>query len=104
MNAGYTVRLTPNADKDLTRLKKIKPQVGAVLRKLQENPQAGHALMGSLSGARALAFSLPGGAYRGAYIVLEEERICLLFLVAPHEGFYKKAERRYKALKRQGKL
>ena len=104
MNSGYTVRLTPNADKDLTRLQKIEPQVGAVLRKLQENPQAGHVLVGSLSGARSLAFSLSGGAYRAAYIVLKEERTCLLFLVAPHEGFYKKAERRYKALKRKGKL
>lgn len=104
MNPVYTINLTPNADKDLTRLKKKQAQVGVALLKLQENPQAGHVLTGSLSGARSLAFSLPGGAYRAAYVVLEEQQTCLVFLVAPRENFYKKAERRYKALQRQGKL
>jgi hypothetical protein len=53
-----------------------------------------------LLGARSLEFSLPGEAYRAAYIVLEEEQVCLVFQVGPHENFYKTAERRYAALRR----
>ena len=41
-----------------------------------------------------MEFSLKGVAYRTAYVVLEEEKVCLVFVVGPHEGFYQKAERR----------
>jgi len=71
---------------------------------LRENPYKGHSLKGSLRGARALEFSLKGVAYRAAYVVLEEEKVCLVFMVGPHEGFYEKAERRAKALRKQGML
>ncbi len=101
MSSRYTIRLTRNADKDLTRLRNLRAQAAAALLQLQENPQAGHILAGSLSGVRSLAFALQGRAYRAAYVVLEEERTCLLFLVGPRENFYDKAKRRYKALQRQ---
>ena len=45
-------------------------------------------------------FSLPGGAHRAVYTVLEEEHVCLVFLIGPHEGIYRKAERRFAALRR----
>jgi len=45
---------------------------------------------------RSLKFNINGVAYRAAYIVLEKERTCLIFMVGPHEGFYKEAERRAK--------
>jgi mRNA-degrading endonuclease RelE of RelBE toxin-antitoxin system len=104
MSPDYTLRLTREADKDLTRLRKMRGRAGSALRKLQGDPLAGHALSGTLAGAHSLAFSMPGGAYRAAYVVLEEERTCLVFLVGPHENFYKKAARRYKALQKQGML
>lgn len=47
---------------------------------------------------------MPGGAYRAAYIILEEQRICLVFAVGAHEGFYKRAKRRFEALQRLGEL
>jgi len=68
--------------------------------KLEDNPYAGHRLKGSLREIRALEFSLYGVSYRTAYIVLEEEKICLVFMVAPHERFYVKAERRAKTIKK----
>jgi len=46
-----------------------------------------------------LEFSLKGVAYRAAYIVQEDEKACLVFMVGSHEGFYQKAARRAKALK-----
>jgi hypothetical protein len=61
-------------------------------------------LNGSLKGVRALEFSLKGVASRAAYVVAEEERVCLVFMIGPHEGFYQKAERRVKALRKQGML
>ncbi len=71
---------------------------------LEQAPYSGHALTGSLRGARSFEFSLPGGAYRAAYVVLEETEgpVCLVFLVGSHEGFYEKAERRMEALRRLG--
>jgi hypothetical protein len=52
-----------------------------------------------------LEFSLRGGgAYRAVYVVLEEERLCLVFLVGPHENIYDRAERRVAALRRSGRI
>ncbi len=80
---------------------------------LEDNPHAGHRLTGRLRGARALEFSMPGGEYRAAYVIIKQEpeeddevqegkQVCLVFMVGPHEGFYEKAERRIVALKRSG--
>jgi len=69
---------------------------------LKTNPRKGHMLSGSLYGVRSLAFYLKGVSYRVAYIVLENEKICLVFMIGPHEGFYKKAQRRVKSIRRSG--
>lgn len=83
-------------------MRSFRDKAARALLALELDPYKGHALTGSLCGARSLEFSLPGGAYRAAYVVLEEERTCLVFLVGPHEGFYRKAERRMEALRRLG--
>jgi hypothetical protein len=67
---------------------------------LEDESYKGHTLEGSLKGGCSLEFSLPGVAYRAAYIVLEGERVCLVFIVCPHENFYEKAERRYHGLRK----
>ncbi|MHB1683834.1 MAG: type II toxin-antitoxin system RelE/ParE family toxin [Bacilli bacterium] len=93
----YTVRLTKQADKDLMGLSPdAKMRAVTALQRLKTDPQAGHLLTGSLQGARSLEFSLPGGAYRAAYISDSDSRTCLIFIVGPHENFYQKAERRYR--------
>jgi hypothetical protein len=52
-----------------------------------------------------LEFSLKGGgAYRAVYVILEAEKICLVFLIGPHESIYEKAERRAAALRRSGRI
>jgi hypothetical protein len=37
-------------------------------------------------------------------VVLETEKVCVVFQVGPHEGFYAKAARRYAALKKSGRI
>ena len=101
MNALFEVHLTRNAEKDLLRLRDLMESAVREVLVLTGNPFKGHALKGSLRGVRALEFSLKGVAYRAAYLVLEGERVCLVFMVGPHEGFYQEAERRAKALKKQ---
>ncbi|MBC7106506.1 MAG: type II toxin-antitoxin system mRNA interferase toxin, RelE/StbE family [Firmicutes bacterium] len=101
MTGPFEVRLTRNAEKDLIRLRNLMERVVKEILTLKENPYKGHPLKGSLRGVRALEFSLEGVAYRAAYIVLENDRVCLVFIVGPHEGFYEKAERRAKALRRR---
>ena len=98
----YTVRLTRQAEKDIVRLRADKARAVTALSRLKADPYAGHTLTGSLKGVRSLEFSAPGGAYRAAYVVKDQE--CVVFLVGPHEGFYEKAERRYRALQRLGSL
>ena len=104
MKTPFEVRLTRNTEKDLLRLRDLTQRATKEILALKENPYKGHMLKGSLRGARALEFSLKGVAYRAAYVVLEEEKVCLVFMVGPHEGFYEKAERRARALRRQGLL
>jgi mRNA-degrading endonuclease RelE of RelBE toxin-antitoxin system len=104
VNEPFQVVPTRQAERDIRDLRPYQRRVVEELLALEHNPTAGHTLKGSLDGARSLEFSLPGGAYRAAYIVLVEERVCLVFQVGPHEGFDEKAERRYQALKSQGQV
>ena len=94
----FEVRLTKAAEKDLEELRPWQDRVVDELLELEEDPHKGHPLTGTLKGVHSLQFSLPGGAYRAAYLILETERICLIFIMGPHEGFYKRAERRARAL------
>ncbi|MBX6342190.1 MAG: type II toxin-antitoxin system RelE/ParE family toxin [Thermomicrobiaceae bacterium] len=95
----YQVRLTRAAQKNLRHLRAHRDTIARALERLASQPLAGHPLCGSLSGARALEFTLKGsGAGRAAYYVLPERRVCIVFMIGPHEGFYKEAERRAAAL------
>lgn len=97
----FELRLTRNAEKDLLGLRDLTEKAANELLALKQDPYSGHSLKGSLRGARALEFSLKGVAYRAAYLVLQEEKVCLVFMVGPHEGFYQKAERRANGLRKQ---
>jgi len=101
MNDFYKIELTQHALKDLDKLKEQSANVLKALSALKEKPHLGHMLKGSLKGVRSLKFNINGVAYRAAYIVLEKERTCLIFMVGPHEGFYKEAERRAKSVTKQ---
>lgn len=104
MSGLFELRLTRNAEKDLLGLRELTEKATNELLVLRQDPYKGHPLKGSLRGARALEFSLKGVVYRVAYVVLEKEKVCLVFMVGSHEGFYQKAERRVKALRKQGML
>ncbi len=95
----YRVRLTSQATKDLIDLRTHLLDVAAEILELRDHPAKGHPLIGSLRGVRSLEFSLPGGAYRAAYVVNDDERVCRVFAIGPHENFYKLVERRFTALK-----
>lgn len=100
----FVVELTGRAEKDIVRYKGFAPRVTKELRGLEAEPFRGHTLRGSLKSVRSLEFSLPDGQHRAAYVVVEEKDLCLVFLVAPHENFYEKAERRFIALNRTGRI
>ncbi len=99
MSDLFELRLTESAEKDLNRLHGLAEEAVREILALKQNPYLGHQLKGSLAGVRSLEFSLKGVAYRAAYMVREDDRTCLVFMVGPHEGFYQKAARRAKALK-----
>ena len=75
------------------------------LARLADDPKRGHPLTANLKGCRSLEFSLRGsGQYRAVYVILDDESVCLVFIVGPHENIYDKAERRLTALRQSGDL
>ena len=99
----YEVRLTTQAVKDLKRLRPWTDHALQAASVLEDDPYRGHGLSGSLRGVRSLAFTLKGsGAYRAIYRILEDEPVCLVFLIASHENVYREAERRAAALRTGG--
>lgn len=98
----YTVEVTRRAERDIEGLGGGGAEMATrALLTLEENPARGHTLTGSLTGARSLEFSMAGGQYRAAYIVQPERLTCLVFMVGPHENFYREATRRYQTLKKR---
>ena len=100
--APYQVRLSSTAVKDLKDLGPFEAKAVRALRRLMDNPLAGHPLTGELKGLRSLEFSLPGGAYRAVYALKPKEQVCLVVIVGPHERLYERAARRVAALRRAG--
>lgn len=94
----WTIQLTKRAKKDLEDLQSERGKALRAILRLEQDPHTGHLLSGALRGVRSLEFSLPGGAYRAAYDLDTEKRVCLVFLIGPHENFYEKAERRYRSI------
>ena len=95
----YRVILTRAAVRDVIDLQTYLVEVMEAIFSLRDDPLRGHMLTGTLKGARALEFSLPGGAYRAAYRLEVTAKLCRVFAVGPHENFYQLAERRYATLK-----
>jgi hypothetical protein len=95
----FDVRLTRRAERDIAGYRRWKDRVTRELLALEQEPYKGHLLKGNLKGCRSLEFSLPDGAHRAAYIVIEADAVCLVFMVAAHEGFYERAARRYASLR-----
>src|SRR5437660_5426573 len=93
----WDVHLTRPAEKDLDALKRLSARASSRLAVLKTNPLQGHPLTGDLKGARALEFSLGGVAYRAVYVLIPEDRVCVVFLVGAHDGIYRIAQRRYVA-------
>ena len=99
MTDRYGIELTRRAEKDLDSFRQDCDRVVHEIQTLRANPLAGHALNGTLRGARALEFNLKGGgAYRAVYTIVDNERLCIIFMVGSHENIYRIAERRYAAL------
>jgi addiction module RelE/StbE family toxin len=100
-SSGFAVQLTREAEKDLKRLRPYTDRAVQAIHRLENDPFLGHPLTGSLRGARSLEFSLPGsGVYRAVYIVHDDERICLVFIVGSHENICGLMVRKAEAVKR----
>ena len=96
---SYEVELTSRAKRDLKKLRPWTARVAEKLVSLEQAPQAGQVLSGSLEGARALKFWLPGqGQYRAIYILIEEDHVCLVFAIGPRADIYEQATRRFSVM------
>ena len=69
-------------------------EASRALLTLETDPMRGDPLTGSLRRARSLEFSIKdSGVHRAVYLVLEEERVCVNFIVGPPGTIYTQAER-----------
>lgn len=101
MSDRHEVRLTRQAEKDLKGLRPWVAQATRALAQLADDSKRGHPLTANLKGCRSLEFSLKGsGQYRAVDLILDDESVCLVFIVGPHENIYDKAERRLASLRR----
>ena len=101
----FEVDLTRHAEKDLKSLRTWLPDILRNLARLENDPEAGHLLKGSLRGCRSLEFNLKGsGAYRAVYVVEPGERRCIVFMIGPDENIYREAERWVDALRKSGEI
>lgn len=94
MSERFEVELTKRALKQLKSYPSAAKAVDQALKRLETEPESGHLLTGSLVGFRSLEINVKGsGAFRVAYVFYEDEGVCLVFAVGPHEGFYERLKR-----------
>ena len=104
-SSRFGIELTREAEKDLDKLRQHAERASRVIAVLADDPFRGHALAGDLKGTRSLEFSLPGsGVYRAVYVIIDDDHVCLIFIVGPHDNIYDRAKRRLQALKRSGRI
>jgi len=102
----YRVELTNSAERDLKKLKGHQ-QTAALeaLGTLEIDPMRGHSLDGNLKGVRSLAFTVRGsGQFRAAYMIDDVDVVCIIFIVGPHQNFYRQAAKRLDNLNNSGEL
>jgi mRNA-degrading endonuclease RelE of RelBE toxin-antitoxin system len=85
----FKVILDPVVQKDLKALKRIQEQVLDAILELEAHPKKGHELKANKG----------SGQYRAAYLLLEEQKTCIVFAVGPHENFYAAAAKKAKLIK-----
>lgn len=76
MSAFFEIRLTKNAEKDLSGLRDLSHKAIKEILTLKQDPYSGHMLKGSLQGVRSLEFSLQSVAS------------CSLFGIARRKGLF----------------
>lgn len=89
----YNIQFTSGAESDIKRLGPDAQHALKAINELRESPLKGKPLKGSLRGVRSLGFAASGGQYRVAYYVLTDDAVCLVLMVGPREGFYKRVRR-----------
>ncbi|PIY26726.1 MAG: hypothetical protein COZ11_01895 [Deltaproteobacteria bacterium CG_4_10_14_3_um_filter_51_14] len=89
MKTPFRVELLAGAQKDLKGLWLIRAEVVVALLDLEKVPDKGHDLRQDLQGILSLDFTIKGsGQFRAAYLMLEEDQICSILAIGPHQNFY----------------
>jgi mRNA-degrading endonuclease RelE of RelBE toxin-antitoxin system len=100
MKELFRVELDPLSQKDLKGFPYNREEIVEEILELEKNPNKGHDLKGNLQGVKSLEFRIKGsGEYRAAYLLIEEDKVCLVFAVGTHENFYDLVSKRVKAVK-----
>jgi mRNA-degrading endonuclease RelE of RelBE toxin-antitoxin system len=91
----HRVELTTAAQKDLKSYRHATSSILDALARLEFDPERGHSLAGELAGVRSLEFTVKGsGAFRVAYEIDDQEKVCIVVAIGPRERFYERLRRR----------
>lgn len=82
----YKIEFTQHAKKNIRDLGSDAGRALKAIHKLREDPLKGKPLKDSLRGLRSVKFVGPGGEYRAAYCIDEDESVCIVLIVAPRES------------------
>lgn len=100
----YGIEFTQQAKKNIRDLGQNAGRALKAINGLREDPLKGKPLKDSLRGLRSVDFSGPGGQYRAAYYIHEDDTVCVVLVVGPRERFYDLARRRWEAFKRARRI
>lgn len=92
----YTLRFHSAVAKDI---RKLDPPVVTQLRevhfaKIKQNPRQAETLSHDLKGLWSYHFSYKGTSYRIVYEIYPKDRVVLVIMIGPREGFYEALQRR----------
>ena len=94
MSDRCEIELSKRSLKQLKSYPDAASTIANALAELANDPERGHPLAGSLAGFRSLEVNVKGsGAFRDAYVFHEDAKVCVVFAIGPHEGFYERLKR-----------
>ena len=90
----FQLVITPPAKRSAKKLPKtIRKEIVEQSQKLKQNPYLGEKLSGSLHFLYSFHLRIRGANYRLAYSINKSQKLIIIHLIGPREGFYKKLKR-----------
>ena len=90
----FQIVITPSAKKSAKKLPKVvRKNIIEQSQKLKQNPYLGEKLSSSLSFLHSFHLKIKNINYRLAYTIDKSQKLIIIHLIGPREGFYQRLKR-----------